>query len=217
MKNIEGAYIQTFSNKRFHILAPTQDEICIEDIAHALALQCRFTGHVRHHYSVAQHVVLASYLVPPKYAFEALHHDDSEAYICDMSRPLKHFTDAGVAYLAVEGPIQDACNVKFGIYPLWVEGENQKGEMSPEVKRVDNLMLYAEKNQLMKPMVWDTRRTAGCGAGTEPEAADVDLHWWPCWYSEFRYTLRHYQLSQAWGESIKSTVKWAYRRLFGDL
>jgi uncharacterized protein len=161
---VNKAWIQTFTNRKFHILAPQPEEICIEDIAHALALQCRFTGHVKWHYSVAQHSVYASQIVVPGFEFEALMHDASEAYICDMSRPLKHYTPAGAAYLEVEAKIEAAIAARFGL----------QTPMSAEVKNADNLVLYAEKAQLMPPMVWDTR-----WAATEDQAAIKIERWTP--------------------------------------
>lgn len=201
---VDKAYIQTYQNHRFHILHPTPDEVDLFDVAHALALQCRFTGHTRFHYSVAQHVVMASYLVPEHFAYEALHHDDSEAYICDMSRPLKHFTEAGKAYMAVEGPIQEACETKFKVSSDF----SLTGAMSPEVKKADNLMLYAEKAQLMKPMEWDTR----WGDGDE---APITIRSWPHWYTEMRYLHRHWQLSEGDAPAFKKTALWLLKKVFG--
>lgn len=66
------------------------DDVHIADIAAALARVCRFAGHVTQHYSVAQHAVLVSTLVPHELAHHALHHDDAEAYLGDVSRNLKH-------------------------------------------------------------------------------------------------------------------------------
>lgn len=49
----DGDWIQTYTNKQFWPLDPRPEDVCIEDIAHALSLQCRFTGHVREFYSTA--------------------------------------------------------------------------------------------------------------------------------------------------------------------
>lgn len=141
------AWIQTFSGLKFHILEPCEEEVDIIDIAHGLAMQCRFTGQTLWHYSVAQHSYYCSKLVPEKFAFEALMHDASEAYIGDMSRPLKHYSAAGYEYLQIEAKIEDVIKRKFGL----------PAQMSPEVKDADNAMLYAEKAELMSPMEWDTR------------------------------------------------------------
>lgn len=146
-ENQDKAWIQTFTNRKFHILRPTEDEVDILDIAHALSNLCRFTGHVVDFYSVAEHCYFASKIVAPEFAMEALLHDASEAYISDLNRPLKHYTEAGRYYLEVEKNIEEVIARKFRIpHP-----------MSPKVKDVDNMMLYAEKAQIMPPMEWDTR------------------------------------------------------------
>lgn len=133
------AWIETYTGVAFDILAPTLDMINIEDIAHALSQMNRFTGHCKFPYPVAQHCRIGSYLVSPKNALAFLLHDASEAYIGDMNRPLKHFSAAGDAYREVEDRLQRLIYKKFGL-----------DEVEPkEVKDVDNLMLYAEKQQLM--------------------------------------------------------------------
>ena len=71
------SYIQTLSGKKFNYLTATVDDIDIEDIATALSHICRFAGHLPEFYSVAQHSVLVSQLVPPEFAFEALMPDNS--------------------------------------------------------------------------------------------------------------------------------------------
>ncbi len=142
------ASIETYTGLMFDILCPQPGMIVIEDIAHALSQNCRFTGHTKYLYSVGQHSLLASYLVPEEFQLEALMHDSSEAYIADLSRPLKHFTPVGPVYMPIEENIMKAIGNKFN-FMGW--------PMSPEVKRADNLMLYAEKATLMRPIEWPTK------------------------------------------------------------
>src|ERR1700676_520726 len=133
------AYIVTFTGKQFFLLEPRLEDIDIVDIAHSLALQCRWTGHVKYHYSIAQHSYYCSFIGPEKEAFDRLMHDAPEAYIGDLNRPLKDYTEAGGAYRRREAIIQRAIAERFGysvIEPV-------------SVKLADNSMLYAEKGQLL--------------------------------------------------------------------
>ena len=84
-----GGWIQTFTGKRYYPADPRAEDVCLEDIAHALSMICRYTGHTREFYSVAEHSVLVSQLVPFDLRFEALLHDAAEAYCHDLSSPLK--------------------------------------------------------------------------------------------------------------------------------
>lgn len=147
-----NACIETFSGKLFDILDPQPDQIDIESIAHSLSMLCRFTGHVRHFYSVGQHSWLGSYLVPRNDALEFLLHDASEAFIGDMSRPLKHLTAAGEPYCEVEANIMKVIRKKFGL-PLVQSGS---------IHQIDNQMLYAEKQQLMNDLDWSQASVVGC-------------------------------------------------------
>lgn len=85
-----GDWIETFTGRKFYPLDPRADEVDIRDIAHSLALQCRFAGHVREFYSVAQHSILVGLLVPKPDRLWGLFHDASEAYLVDLPRPIKH-------------------------------------------------------------------------------------------------------------------------------
>lgn len=86
--------IRTHSGLYMNVLDPKPEMICIEDIAHSLAHQCRWGGHTPVFYSVAQHSVLCSRSYSLKYQpnwiiLQALLHDASKAYLLDMPRPIK--------------------------------------------------------------------------------------------------------------------------------
>lgn len=119
--------------------APNTGLIYIEDIAHALAHECRFGGHVKEHYSVAQHCVLVSRHVPRRLRMEALLHDAAEAYLKDIPRPWKK-DPAMDGYRSTEKIFENAIAVRFGL-TTWE---------SPEVKEADLVVCAAEQRDLTK-------------------------------------------------------------------
>ena len=131
-----GDWIQTFTGQAFWPLDPAADEIRIEDIAHALANQCRFGGHTRAFYSVAQHSVMVSLLVPAGHALQALMHDASEAFMVDVPRPIKYLMPT---YREAEEKLMAAISRRFGF--AW--------PMSAETERADLQMLCTEAHQLL--------------------------------------------------------------------
>lgn len=136
------AWLQTYTGKMFHPFNPSLDEIDILDIAHALSNICRFGGHCRMFYSVAQHSVLASQYISEEFALHALLHDASEAYLVDIPRPVKlHLQD----YIEVEHNLERVISEKFDI-----------DCHVPEVKEVDNRLLVTEQRDLLgpAPMTW---------------------------------------------------------------
>jgi len=108
-----GDWIETFTGRKFWPLDPRPEEIVIEDIAHSLANQCRFAGHVREFYSVAQHSVLVSELVSPPDKLWGLLHDASEAYLVDFPRPVKHDPKFGGPYRRMEAQLMGAICLRF--------------------------------------------------------------------------------------------------------
>jgi len=105
----------------FDLLRPEVNDYNIETIAHALSRINRYTGHIAvEHYSVAEHSVLVSYAVPDKYALIGLMHDASEAFVGDISSPLKKIL--GRAYTDIEDAIQEEMARQYGYeYPYPVE------------------------------------------------------------------------------------------------
>jgi 5'-deoxynucleotidase YfbR-like HD superfamily hydrolase len=110
----EGAIV-TYSGTWIKPLEPDPELITIEDIAHSLSNACRFTGHVRDFYSVGQHSILCSWIVPVEDRLCALLHDASEAYLSDFASPIKQQPGFGELYKEVEGRLMEAIAVRFGI------------------------------------------------------------------------------------------------------
>jgi hypothetical protein len=128
--------MQTYTGRRFYPLDPRPDEIDPVDIAHALSLLCRYGGHVDRFYSVAEHCLLMSRAVAPEAALAALLHDATEAYICDVPRPLKRQL---VGYADIEQRVWIAIARRFGV-----------GLRLPiEVTEADNRILLTERAALM--------------------------------------------------------------------
>src|SRR5918999_1775532 len=137
-----GPYIQTASGRWVNPFDPDPSQLDAGDIARALANVCRFGGHSRAFYSVAQHSVLVSRLVEERGGdaedvFAALMHDATEAYLGDMPHPLKHRSALGAAFREAEGHLEQAIRDRFGIRPD-----------VPEIKRVDRAL--ARTNALQR-------------------------------------------------------------------
>jgi 5'-deoxynucleotidase YfbR-like HD superfamily hydrolase len=128
--------IQTFSGGRFDFLRPETSVFDIVDIAHSLSRICRFTGHTNQFYSVAQHSVLVSENVPADQALAGLMHDASEAFLGDVSSPLKALLPD---YRAIEQSVVSEIAFRFGL-PV---------AMSADVHAADRRLLYTEMRDLM--------------------------------------------------------------------
>jgi len=135
------AYIETASGKRFHFDDPKFD---ILDIASTLSKLCRFGGHCRQFYSVAEHAVLVSYIMEldggdPE---EGVHHDDDEAYLIDMPSPVKALLPD---YQALESKVGGALRTWHGL----------PAQKTPECKRADWIAMFIEAWHLMPTQAKD--------------------------------------------------------------
>ena len=138
MKFFEN-WTQTYTGKQFRLMNPTQDSICLDDIAHSLSMQCRFNGHTQRFYSVAEHCWWASHIVSPENALQALMHDASEAYISDIPKPFKLML--GFFVEMIEHQHLSAIGEKFGF----------SADLTSEVKAADVEMLLHEREQALIP------------------------------------------------------------------
>jgi 5'-deoxynucleotidase YfbR-like HD superfamily hydrolase len=134
-----GPYLQTVSGRWVNPFDPDPGQLDAGDIARALANQCRFGGHSRVFYSVAQHAVIVSELVEQRGGdvedvFAALMHDATEAYLGDMPHPLKHRSPLGAAFKEAEDHLERALRERFRIKPD-----------VPEIKRADRALLATER------------------------------------------------------------------------
>lgn len=145
----EAPVIRTFSGNWVNVFDPQEDQITIEDIAHGLSNLCRYGGHTRVFYSVAQHSihcaeVLRNSNTSLQQQFDALMHDASEAYLMDFPRPIKLKMPE---YKVIEHGLMKVIAQKFGVqYPF--KGADSFG-FSPVVKDADEHMLSLEWESLM--------------------------------------------------------------------
>ena len=133
-----GDWLQTYTGRAFWPFDPRADDVDPDDIAHALPHLCRYGGHARRFYSVAEHCVVMSRAVAPEHALWALLHDASEAYLIDLPRPIKrHMPD----YRYAERAVQVAICARFGLDP----------HEPAEVKDADNRITVDERRALLGP------------------------------------------------------------------
>jgi hypothetical protein len=132
-----GHYMRTFSGRQFWPMDPKAEDMSIRDVAHHLSLQCRFNGATKDFYSVAEHCVIGSYLVPPEDAFEFLMHDAAEAWLGDLIRPMKNHSILGHEYKRIEAMVEAQVRERWGL----------ADEMPASVKRVDQALCVVELAQ----------------------------------------------------------------------
>lgn len=131
--------IHTFTGKKIDPCHPAPDALCIEDVAHALSLVCRAGGHFPQFYSVCQHCVACAVeakarSMSRRVQLLCLLHDASEAYLADITRPVKAQLPQ---YFTYETRLQTM------IYETFAGGVPSDAEQS-QVTAVDDAMLRAE-------------------------------------------------------------------------
>lgn len=141
---VQGSTIMTASGRYVDPLDLRPDDVCIEDIAHALGNQCRYSGHTREFYSVAQHSFIVAEVLADRGAnaetvLWGLLHDAAEAYLVDLPRPLKRHEVFGAIYRDTEDRVLAAVLTHFGLDHV----------EPPAVKLVDLILLATERRDLM--------------------------------------------------------------------
>ncbi len=126
----------TYTGKELDLQNPVENQICIEDISHALSNICRFSGNCEKFYSVAQHSCYVAELVPNEYKLSALLHDATETYISDIPTPVKKLFPS---ISKLENNISDIIALKFRA-PFM---------LSDRVKLADKSILAYEFRDLM--------------------------------------------------------------------
>lgn len=151
--SIDDGWMQTFGGRVFRYKTPDLSAIQIEDVAHSLALLCRFAGHVRQFYSVAQHSVHVreellqrceaedvDEVETAELGYAALLHDVSEAYCVDIPHPLKMLPELS-GYREIEECIEKAVQSAFLVSPTYAK--------HPWIKWADLRVLATERRDLL--------------------------------------------------------------------
>ncbi len=146
--------IRTFTGTMINPLEPNPDSIKIEDIAHALSMLCRANGHFKSFYSVCQHSIncmneARARGYSKKVQLASLLHDASEAYLSDITRPVKRNLPN---YIQAEKVLQRE------IYEKYL-GCNLTEEESALVLEIDNAILYHEMLSFMGVEIYEDKPT----------------------------------------------------------
>lgn len=172
-QDISKCKIKTYTGKLVNPLDLQLDDIDIFDIAHSLAYQCRFTGHTKFFYSVAQHSILVASIVPMEYKLAALLHDASEAYLHDIPRPLKRLEPFKSFYKHYEDKIMQQIYRKFGVdgymdYTHYTEPQvsfdllTNFDLLEKEIKKADNILALTELRDLMGCDLYNNEEIRQC-------------------------------------------------------
>lgn len=167
--------IATATGQYFNFLEPDPLLIDIRDISTGLSNTCRFGGQCKRFYSVAEHCVLMSHIVPERFALIALMHDAAEAFTGDIPKPLKQLLPD---FAVIEERVEFAVSQAFGI-PV---------KLPPEIKTADRQMLCAEQMQVMGNSDEWVHTQA-----TKP--AEITVRFWTPPQAEEQFTARFNELT----------------------
>ncbi len=139
------SWMQTYHGNRFYPEDVKSSVFCIEDIAHALSNICRFGGHIKKFYSVAQHSVLVADIVRAnggtvEQELWALMHDSAEAYMVDVPTPVKIILKG---YKEKEIEVLSAIEKSLGLPRI------NTSDFATIIKDADSIALITEAEQLV--------------------------------------------------------------------
>lgn len=137
-------YSTTYSGNKINWLDMSKSQITLTDIAKGLSRQVRFNGQTKFLYSVAQHSVYVSMHIEPELALLGLLHDASEAFMCDISAPLKSLLPD---YRRMEKKLQSAIYNQFGLDDAFVN------EHATALREADVRMFATEVEQIIPDKV----------------------------------------------------------------
>lgn len=175
--------IMLASGALFDILDPEGSDFTLGDVAHGLGRVCRFAGQTNRFYSVAEHCFHVARLVPVEHARAALLHDASEAFIGDVTRPLKALLPD---YRAIEARVEEAIAARF----LSPAERALGGLKAPPIKGADLAMCLVEARELMPtapgywsglpvdPAHWDRAKTTRLNCDRPEYATAAWLRAW---------------------------------------
>jgi 5'-deoxynucleotidase YfbR-like HD superfamily hydrolase len=160
-----GPYIQVLSGRRVNPLDASPEDIDPSDIARALANLCRFGGHSRAFYSVAQHSVIVCDLLEergatPDELMAALLHDAAEAYLGDLPHPLKHRSELGQQFRVAEKRLEAVIAERFAL-----------PEAAARIKPLDRALLATER-RIFSEVSWHWPELEGA------EELDLEIEPW---------------------------------------
>lgn len=136
--------IMTYTKKMIDPLRPKAELVDIRDIAHALSMLCRANGHFKSFYSVGQHCINCAREAKARgysrrLQLACLLHDASEAYLSDVTRPVKAELPK---YKEIEEPLQEM------LWNMWLD-EPLTEEEKAKVFEIDDAILLHEFLHLM--------------------------------------------------------------------
>lgn len=177
-------WIQTFDDRAFWLADPKAEDIRATTISVVLARKCRFGGHCKRFYSVAQHSLIVSQIVPPALSLVGLLHDAHEVYsgFGDVLRPAKYLNEDVSHFLTRHTERIDAAIAeRFRFDPGWFQ--------SKDIKHADAVALATEARDVMghPPIPWEQL----------PDPLPTKIQPWTVEESYIRYTERLSELCSA--------------------